>query len=220
MKHATMLRFAAMAGALALSATQAVAATIDWATWTSRTTATISGGVNVTYAGEPSALLINLVSWTPTSTWADGALIGNAPPRAGNMLVVRGGPNTGVNTIVFSQAITNPVFAIWSLGLFGTTASFDFDATPTFVAGGPNAEFGGAAISVAGQSVFGQTGNGSVVFGGTFTSIAWTNTAEDYYFTVGINGGTQVIPVPAAAWLLGSGLMGLLAFSRRRKVAA
>ena len=52
MKHASVLKLAAIAGALALSATQAVAGTIDWANWTSNTTATISGGINVTYSGE------------------------------------------------------------------------------------------------------------------------------------------------------------------------
>ncbi|MBC7780998.1 MAG: hypothetical protein H7125_12940 [Proteobacteria bacterium] len=224
MKQATILKLAAIAGALALSATQAVAATIDWTNWTSNTAGTISGGVSVTHTG-PSSLLLGFPSWTPTSTWADGVLIGNAPPASGNMLATTGGTNT-VNSIVFSQPITNPVFAIWSLGQPGVTATFDFiNATPTFVAGGPNAEFGGVAFTVAGQSAFGQEANGSLVFGGTFTSISWTNPLfENYYgFTVGINGGTPgtpVIPVPAAAWLLGSGLMGLLAFSRRRKVAA
>jgi hypothetical protein len=220
MKHASVLKLAAIAGALALSATQAVAGTIDWANWTSNTTATISGGINVTYSGELQGLTLNYPSWTPASTWADGATISNAPPQASNMVVLRGGVGLE-NSIKFSQAITNPVFAIWSLGQGGRTASFDFlnAAIPAFVAGGPNAEFAGSAISVAGQSVFGQEANGSVVFLGTFMSLSWTNPSfENYYgFTVG---APAVVPVPAAAWLLGSGLMGLVAFSRRKAVKA
>ena len=32
--------------------------------------------------------------------------------------------------------------------------------------------------------------------------------------------GNQVVPIPAAAWLLGSGLLGLFALGRRRKASA
>ena len=73
-------------------------------------------------------------------------------------------------------------------------------------------------------NVVGGTGerNGSVIFYGTFNSISWTNPiAENYYgFTVGVEGGTSVVPVPAAAWLLGSGLIVMAAMSRRRKLTA
>jgi len=40
MNHATILKMAAIAGAFALSATQAVAGTVTWANWTSTTAAT------------------------------------------------------------------------------------------------------------------------------------------------------------------------------------
>jgi len=36
----------------------------------------------------------------------------------------------------------------------------------------------------------------------------WSKTAKT---------GTAVIPVPAAAWLFGSGLVGLIGFAKRRK---
>jgi hypothetical protein len=45
------------------------------------------------------------------------------------------------------------------MGAPGTPASFTFNATPTFEAGGPDV-FGGSAITVAGDVVSGQEGSG------------------------------------------------------------
>ena len=62
------------------------------------------------------------------------------------------------------------------MGAGGTLAAFDFiNATPVFVSGGPSAEYGGSAITIAGNDVLGSEGNGTVQFIGTFTSLSWTN---------------------------------------------
>jgi len=218
----TSLKAAAIAGAFVLSATQAVvAAPITWATWSSNTAAT-AGSVNITYSGQLIGL--ETISWGPTATFSDGAVIDNAPPPNSSMVRLTGGTNTGTNSIAFSQTVVNPVFAIWSLGQPGNSANFTFDATPTFVAGGGSNEYGGIPISVSGN-VVGGTGerNGSVIFYGSFDSISWTNPIfENYYgFTVGISGvANSVIPVPAAVWLFGTGLMAMVGFSRRKRAAA
>lgn len=221
MKATGSLKQALGAIALALAGGTGSATTVDWTQWSSNTAGMI-GTVSVTYSGELSGLQVGYPSWTPATTWTDGTLVGNAPPAASGMINLFGG-STQPNTITFSQAVTNPVFAIWSLGQPGVQASFDFiGATPTFVAGGPNAEYGGLQITVSGNTVAGVEGNGSVVFQGTFNSISWTNPVPEFYygFTVGINGGSTVIPVPAAWWLLGSGLLALFAFVRRRSTPA
>lgn len=216
MSSTTHLKCLLVAATLAGASTAATAATVDWTQWTSNTAGTI-GSVSVTYGGELSGLQIGYPSWAPATTWTDGTLIGNAPPAANGMINLYGG-STQTNTITFSQPVTNPVFAIWSLGQPGVLASFVFSQTPTFVAGGPNAEYGGLPITVSGNAVTGVEGNGSVVFQGTYSSISWTNPVyEGYYgFTAGINGGSTVIPLPAAAWLLLTGLGALLGVARCR----
>ena len=50
------------------------------------------------------------------------------------------------------------------------------------------------------------------VGGAGFTSVAYTVHLEGH-----VGSGTSVIPVPAAAWLFGSGLLGLVGVARRRK---
>jgi hypothetical protein len=63
-------------------------------------------------------------------------------------------------------------------------------------------QFGGGAIGVAGNTVSGSEGNGVVEFTGTFTSISFTTTFENFYvFTVGRNDAAQA-PEPAALVLV------------------
>jgi hypothetical protein len=119
--------------------------------------------------------------------------------------------------LTFSSPIVDPVIAIWSLGDVILGASYTFNATPTFEAGGPDM-YGGGPIKVSGDTVSGNEGSGVVQFTGTFSSISWTDTYENYYgFTVGANGGTDMLPEPTTLTLLGVGLAGLGVVRRRRK---
>jgi len=200
------------------AAQQAAAATV-WTDWTSATAGapgSASGtlnGVGVTYNGEvdSAATTANTAIWAPNSSFIGGTSTDS--PSTVRDAIFLNGSFSGTNTITFSSPVVNPLIAIWSLGAPGALATFTFTQTPTLEAGGPNSQFGGSSIAVAGNVVSGQEGNGVVQLTGTFSSLSWTNTFENFYgFTVGTAG---VIPEPSGYLILLAGLT-LLVVARRR----
>ena len=179
------------------------------------------GGVGVSYSGELDNAVINGTSniWAPNSSFIGGTV--TTSPSTVNDDLRLNGTSTGVNALTFATPLENPVFAIWSLGAPGLPASFIFNATPTLEAGGPNSQFGGSSIIVNGNTVTGSEGNGVVQFTGTFNSISWTNTFENFYaFTVGINGPLQPpssVPEPSSLLLTSLGLLVFALRLRKRK---
>lgn len=226
MKQSKFSIRAGLAGCLLAAITSyttgASAATV-WTDWTSATNggpgsaAGTVNGVAVSYSGEVVGSVLNGTStiWSPNSSFIGGTV--TASPSTVNDDIRLNGAFPGPNTLTFASPLINPVFAIWSLGQPGLAASFTFNATPTFEAGGPNSQFAGSAITVLGNTVSGFEGNGVVQFTGTFSSISWTDTVENFYaFTVGVNGDVIAVPEPESYAMLLAGL-GLIGFIARRR---
>jgi hypothetical protein len=219
-------RYASFTIVAALACSVPAGATTVWVDWLSFTAGangggTAAGAINgktVTYTGELDTAVVNGTSglWSPNSSFIGGT--SNTSPSVVNDDLRMNGSSTGINTLTFSAAIVNPVFAIWSLGSPSSAASFVFASTPTLQAGGPNSAFGGSSITVSGNTVNGNEGNGVVQFTGTFTSISWTNTFENYYaFTMGLEeaGQTGGVPEPSTA-ALAAGALALAGLAARR----
>lgn len=235
-----VLLYSALASALALSqafAAVAYADTFAWTDWTSATpgnatpgsatgtlASTLYGTINVTYSGQTSGIATQ-PSWTPASTFS-GGIVGNAPPPH-NGLALEGGYNY-TETITFSQPVTDPAFAIWSLGSSGSPAYFNFNANEPFnlIGGGPSAEYGGQSIVIAGTAINGSEGNGVVQFIGTYSNLVFTTPDYEGYYALTVgedatltdnpSSPSTVTPEPETLSLLGLGLAALPMFRHRR----
>jgi len=196
------------------------AALISWTSWTSSGTGTAEGamsllGVTVSYSGEMLGLDSNSPSWQPESTYSGGT-VDNAPPQSGGRIWLDGGTST-VDTITFSTPVVNPVMAIWSLGDSVTQASFVFDDNEPFTiqSGGPDIVYGGSTILASGNTVYGSEVYGTIQFQGTYSQLTWTNPQYEHWFGFTV-GAPVAVPIPAAGWLFGSGLLGLIGLARRK----
>ena len=199
----------------ALFSANAFAVPIHWNTWTSVSSGSLSTDSDTVAVGFATANahnnIANYPSWLPSGTFADGVAVDNGPVAANGIMQLFGG-TTALNQLTFSVPVVDPVIAIWSLGQPGILASFEFvGVNPVLIAGGTNAEYGGSAIVVSGNTVSGREGNGTIQLIGTFSSIEWTNpTYENWYgFNVGIADVGTPVPEPGqlVLFVLGLGLL-------------
>lgn len=225
MRVKSLLAVAVLAPVVSLLCESPVSAATIWTDWTTAhsgspgSAAGTVNGVAVAYSGEVLAFNTTATAniWSSPASSFVGGTSATSPSAINDAIFLQG--LAGTNTLTFVKPIENPVFAIWSLGSPSIPATFTFNARPTFEAGGSDI-YGGSAITVNGNTVSGREGSGVVQFSGTYSSISWTDTPEYYYgFTVGANGPLVPTPLPAAAWLLVSGLgaFGTLFRTRRHQ---
>jgi hypothetical protein len=230
----------AIAGATLAAAPAAHAVPVAWTDWT---TVSLSGGtatgvitpssgpaIDVSLSG-PNAggSIAETFILGPEATYIGGD-VSNAPcvgavSCTGDLINVPGTP-PGANTLTFSSAVVNPVFAVWSLGDAANTATLTFPVgtAPVIESTGTNGGLGFVSLTASGNVVSGNEGNGTFLLPGTFTSITFLfagGSADEFAgFTVG-QAGPLAVPVPEpgtyALFAAGLGLLGAVARRRARR---
>lgn len=210
---------------VALSAVSSHATTVTWADWTTATSTTVSGtlatstpisidftsasgfgfvqtGVGTNYWTEPD----------PASRPYTGGSVENAPPAAELVAL----SNAGQKTISFGAPISGLYLAIISWN--GNAAQFD---QPFQVISSGRGFWGSGSISQGTDNSFVGTGepHGILYFPGTFASLTFTDTSNEFWhgLTVGVAGLAPPVPEPSRALLLLVGVGVIVGLGARRR---
>lgn len=207
-----------------LMLSSALAAPINWTSWSLQAGGAVGtlvqngATIDVTYAGNAELL-------APSSYWSEGS----PAPYTGNS-VVDNAPTSGItvsavssgNIMTFSQALIDPVFALYSVGRVSMEVQYVFDQPFTLLSEG-SSTWGNGSFFIDGNTLSGYEGHGVIQFSGEISSISWDNPlAESHHgFTLGVIASTESAPVPepSTILLLGSGLLGLGWYGRKRNKA-
>jgi hypothetical protein len=181
-----------------------------WVHWSSQTvgnpgsaTGTLlpsSGAITVMYSGEvyQPILSTQVTNYFVPATTYTCSTVGNPPTEADGIILQSGGTAT-VDTLTFSRPVTDPVFAIMSLGNSqdGTECFYEFGAfgeSFTILQQGMGEMAGPGTLVDVDGGLTGNDGDGLVQLNGTFSTIKWTDPIVgcegfgDHGFTVGIGG--------------------------------
>ena len=221
-----------MAAAMLAVAMPASAIEIKWADWDSATTGQVDGTavslgetISVTYSGSYAFAQTGSGTdyFNPSVPYTDNAVVDNRPPAA-EMVALSGGDTALTHTVSFSEPVVDPVMAIVSLGQPGVTITYNFGDEVFDILSSGTGYWGGAEpdslFQITPSILTGTEGHGVIQFSGTYSEITWTVPTYEYWhgFTLGFEllESQAPVPVPAAAWLFGTGLVGLIGVARRR----
>ena len=191
--------------------------TASWALWSDTAGTFLQNGntITVTYTGQFNSVDHIAAVFDDVPTSFTNSAVTNTPGANGTIHMTGG--TSAPNNFHFSQAVVDPLVAIWSVGQGGVPVTFNFDSPFTILSQGAG-HWGGGTLIQNGNSVTGREGNGLLQFHGSYTDISFTTpNFENYY---GITAGSLITAVPEpetyAMLLAGLGLMGFMA--RRRRI--
>ena len=205
------------------------ATVVSWVDWSYIDSTSFSGvvdGVNVSFTGNYDDFH-NKISGDPTNYWVHPSsdldntytaspYVDNGPPDS-DMITMQ---TAGTRTITFSQPVVNPVMSLLSVGSITTPVQYHFintDFNILSVGGGTFDPSGNGDLTRLSSGILqGIEGHGLIQFVGTYTSISWNVDVDENWHGIQIGVGSSAVPVPAAAWLFGSGLIGLIGVARRK----
>jgi hypothetical protein len=209
----------AIAAALAAPLSVFAADSVSWTNWTDVATGSLTQNstIGVTLSGPVQGLSYDSYYWDHTAAFTS-AEITNAPAAEGT-IITQGGSDV-VNHIHFSTAVVNPYLAIFSAGQSGHPVTFVFsnDASLSLLSGGPG-HWGGQALTLSGQTVTGEEGNGVVKLTGSYQDIWFTTPQSENYYGFTVGAAVAAVPEPSTYAMMGLGL-GLLGFAARRRKQA
>lgn len=216
-------RLIALATVTSLAAAPASAQ--QWTSWNSADVAGVYGligPVAVDYVGTYSTYENSAASginfWSPSGAYSQNGVI--APTNRGLIRFV----GAAGGTINFSSAVVNPFIAFNSVGQPRVGVTYDFQGAPFTVVSNNNAGgayWGPGSYTTSGSTLTGNEFSGVVQFTGTYSSLSFTTTAENWHgITVGIESlapPTNVVPEPSTYAMFGAGLLALGLTARRRR---
>lgn len=183
---------------------------VIWTNWISGTSGpngsaegvlNIAGNpVNVSYGGEAAFIQTGtgINYFSPDGAYLSSTVI-NAPPASEMIALSLATPKT----LQFSQAISNPLFAVVSLNGNG----YQFDRDFEILSFGPG-YWGNGTLTKTNPSpgVYQLNGTGEphgvIEFQGTFSSVSWTSLTNENWngFTIGVRG--LAVPEPGSLALV------------------
>ncbi len=235
-----MKKLATLAGgifAISVSTTAVQAATIQWADWQSASgyydyydgyknvQGSFGNGTTVTLSALPSTNYAYMFPFKGNGTQLNGGINYWATPDAYAYIPTN---EDGVYAyaipfrISFSNPVKDPIIAVSGFGIkypggSHKAGNWVIDTTQVDILshgkGFSGNEYTPLHIDPSqSNKIIGDNGNGIIQFHGTFTDINIVSSTASTFFTVGVS----AVPVPAAFWLFGSGLMALVGIARRR----
>lgn len=208
----------------ALTPAMASAAVVDWTDWQSYDATAASGSigsVGVSYTGDVNTS--RTTTGTGTNYWTEpqagnepytgNSVVDNAPDAA-EMVALSAGNVT--NTITFTEAVTDPIMAIVSLGRLRTPVTYDFDQSFTVLSEGRGYWGDGFYTLGTGDALTGYEFHGAIQFSGTFSSLSWSVDNAEFWHGITVGLAEKVnVSEPSTFAIFGLGLIGLGIMRRR-----